>query len=560
MAPIAPVRGVAGTPRAGAPARWIPRLREAVEDFDWLQTTALTQDYVAYLHAAPERAAVPEAKEMLRVLRENRRYDDLLAVADALLTHRLMDPWVKRAVAQALVDRDRPAAALLVFESILQGPQPGSAETDEALGGIGRCTKEMYLRTTDPADRAAYLARSYQAYRGAYDRDARNIWHGINAAALLDRAARDGATSTADVPLPDDPVAEAHQLAAGLLVTVRDAAEPDAWQLATGCEACVALGEDDEAVSWASLLVEGGRASPFQLAALLRQLTVVWQLDTRTPPGDRLLPLLRAELLRHRGGDVVVDAAELREERLDPASESSLEKVFGDTRFVGLPWYRNGLERCRAVARIETESADGIGTGFLVQGPALHPDLPPVVLVTNAHVVPEGMDPRDAFVAFHGLDHDAATVEPRRFTVSALLWSEASTAPGLDTSILTLHHTPPGITLPPVAEDLPRLRGGTSQRAYLIGHPRGLETPQYSMQDNAILDYDEVLLHYRSPTEPGSSGSPVFDDQWRLIGLHHAGRGDTPRLHNQGGTYAANEAILIRAIRRRLAERPPQAQ
>lgn len=30
-------------------------------------------------------------------------------------------------------------------------------------------------------------------------------------------------------------------------------------------------------------------------------------------------------------------------------------------------------------------------------------------------------------------------------------------------------------------------------------------------------------LRYSVPTLPGSSGSPVFDTDWRLLGLHHSG-------------------------------------
>jgi V8-like Glu-specific endopeptidase len=86
-----------------------------------------------------------------------------------------------------------------------------------------------------------------------------------------------------------------------------------------------------------------------------------------------------------------------------------------------------------------------------------------------------------------------------------------------------------------------------------------LAQPQFSLQDNILLDYDQRVLHYRSPTEAGSSGSPVFDNNWRLIGLHHSGGIRMPQLNNAGGTYAANEGITFDAIRRGLATQPPEA-
>ena len=75
----------------------------------------------------------------------------------------------------------------------------------------------------------------------------------------------------------------------------------------------------------------------------------------------------------------------------------------------------------------------------------------------------------------------------------------------------------------------------------------------FSLQDNLLLDWDERKLHYRTPTEPGSSGSPVFNDQWELIALHHAGRADMRKLNGLAGTYEANEGISIHAIRAGIA-------
>ena len=66
--------------------------------------------------------------------------------------------------------------------------------------------------------------------------------------------------------------------------------------------------------------------------------------------------------------------------------------------------------------------------------------------------------------------------------------------------------------------------------------------------DNALLGYNERLVHYRAPTEGGSSGSPVFDDQWDLIALHHGGGNGLKRLDGQAGFYDANEGIYIQRI------------
>ncbi|HBL29593.1 MAG TPA: serine protease, partial [Acidobacteria bacterium] len=45
-------------------------------------------------------------------------------------------------------------------------------------------------------------------------------------------------------------------------------------------------------------------------------------------------------------------------------------------------------------------------------------------------------------------------------------------------------------------------------KVYVIGHPLGGGL-SLSLTDNALLGTSERLLHYRAPTEGGSSGSPV---------------------------------------------------
>jgi len=90
------------------------------------------------------------------------------------------------------------------------------------------------------------------------------------------------------------------------------------------------------------------------------------------------------------------------------------------------------------------------------------------------------------------------------------------------------------------------------QRLYIIGHPAGGDL-QFSIEDNHLLGCDDTLLHYRTPTEPGSSGSPVFEaEDWRVVALHHAGSENLASLDGVSGTYKANEGIAIRAIKRRI--------
>ncbi|HJZ74375.1 MAG TPA: serine protease, partial [Vicinamibacterales bacterium] len=93
-------------------------------------------------------------------------------------------------------------------------------------------------------------------------------------------------------------------------------------------------------------------------------------------------------------------------------------------------------------------------------------------------------------------------------------------------------------------------------RLYVIGYPASGDL-QLSLRDNEMIASNERYLHYRTPTAPGSSGSPVFDESgWSVVALHHAGREKMNRLDGKPGVYDANEGIAIGAIRRAIAANP----
>jgi V8-like Glu-specific endopeptidase len=519
----------------------IERIRRSADAFDWASLDREASAYASELRARALSPCKDEYGPVLLLLRSHRRYDALALVIDELLSHGVTDPVLMRHYGQAQIEQGCPAAALATLTRIIANPE-AEDEWGEARGLMGRCYKELYLRTTDPDRRGKELQEAVSTYLESYrERPEERYWSGINAVALLARADAE----RVGLPGHSSPGDESRQLAAAVLETVRVSPPDDIWAQATAVEALVAQGDTASAEHQVERYIEAG-PDAFALNSLVRQLTRVWSLDIETPPGSTLLPQLRSELLRKTGGVVSLDPHELAAERLETLSKSDqLEKVLGSDRYQTLNWYLKGLARCRAVARIETENEDGIGTGFLVRGVDLAPGLPEVVLVTNGHVVPEALDVDEAVVAFHATAGDDS--DPQRFRAVRQWWYRPSQYPELDTTLIELDGRPDDVTPVPIATRIPNMKAGATPRAYVIGHPRGLEQPQFSLQDNHILGYDETRMHYRSPTEGGSSGSPVFDKQWNLIALHHAGSLEMRRLDGPG-LYAANEGILVSAI------------
>jgi V8-like Glu-specific endopeptidase len=43
------------------------------------------------------------------------------------------------------------------------------------------------------------------------------------------------------------------------------------------------------------------------------------------------------------------------------------------------------------------------------------------------------------------------------------------------------------------------------------------------MQNNFVAYADANVVQYTTSTLPGSSGSPVFDDDFQVIAIHHSG-------------------------------------
>ena len=534
--------------------RFLEELNRTVDAFDRPGGAKLSDELVARLNDG-EALEPGVGRKVLGTLRRKCYFDLMEQVAEALRSAGVDDDQIRRQYAQALIDQGKTSAAAYVLE-LLDRTTRDPEEKAEAQGLLGRIGKQLYVNAvnadpsaaTKPAQRRN-LERALAAYEPVYrSNPSRYSWHGINTVALLARAKRDGVTlaSTAD----------AAAIASDILAIVEampvSEHSPPYWDLATAAEASLALGKVEQALTWIAKYVSRPEADAFELSSTERQLREVWGLTLDDPAGALLLPLLQASILQRQGGNVRLQPSEVGTAlaRTKEASGSrQLEQILGKDGVVSLKWYQQGLERARSVAQIRTSTGEGYGTGFLVRGGDIVAELgDELLLLTNAHVVSDDPDvqkaerslpSKDAVVVFEALE----TAAGKEYGVAKLMWS--SPPRELDATLLRLEPPVAGVPTVPMAAQLPARDG--KQKVYVIGHPggRGLS---FSLQDNLLLDYDERLIHYRAPTEGGSSGSPVFNQQWKLIGLHHAGGFGLQKLNGQPGTYDANEGIVMARI------------
>ena len=80
----------------------------------------------------------------------------------------------------------------------------------------------------------------------------------------------------------------------------------------------------------------------------------------------------------------------------------------------------------------------------------------------------------------------------------------------------------------------------------IVQHPEG-GSKSIAVGTNQVLGIHGVTLHYLTDTLPGSSGSPVFNDEWRVVAMHQ--RSDVVPCTLHGGLRYANAGILLSAIR-----------
>ena len=87
-------------------------------------------------------------------------------------------------------------------------------------------------------------------------------------------------------------------------------------------------------------------------------------------------------------------------------------------------------------------------------------------------------------------------------------------------------------------------------RVYVPQHPRG-RTKTYVFHNNFKVNQSDHYMTYTSDTEGGSSGSPLFDDQLNLIGIHHVGNYST---NEEGVRLLTNLGSRIEVVINDLAD------
>jgi endonuclease G len=261
-------------------------------------------------------------------------------------------------------------------------------------------------------------------------------------------------------------------------------------------------------------------------------------------------------------GPLALDGQERLERRkrmiASVAAESvadAFERYVGDNDLLPINYLLLGYLQSQSVGLIRyfdrREGKEAFATGFLISES---------LLMTNHHVFPVqtlaefeafAKDARIEFNYEYDLDgHRAAPVlfdlEPGRFL---------HTSQTLDMALIAVH--PTDVTGKHLVKRQGYLvlngtlgKAGLGDFASIIQHPGGKEK-QIAIRKNEIINIDlPDALIYVSDTAQGSSGAPVFNDQWQVIALHSAG----VAKKNTRGQFLDRDDEVIEPVNGRIDE------
>ena len=231
--------------------------------------------------------------------------------------------------------------------------------------------------------------------------------------------------------------------------------------------------------------------------------------------------------------DTVAEVMDDYYQKVEPLNV--LERIIQRNELMGVSFLIKGASVAKTVGRVIICSGNtvlGHGTGFMVS---------PRLMLTNKHVLSAKSDAVDSLIEFNFRDTPIGITPSVRFKL--LPYEFFFNNKKLDFALVAVEEINDGgrklseFGWNKLIQDSGKAVVG--EHVNIIQHPAA-QPKQVAIRQNTIVSVKDDFVHYLTDTRQGSSGSAVYNDQWDVVALHHAG---VPEMDAQGNYLLQDGSI-----------------
>jgi endonuclease G, mitochondrial len=196
---------------------------------------------------------------------------------------------------------------------------------------------------------------------------------------------------------------------------------------------------------------------------------------------------------------------------------------------------KRAVERTASVCKIELAHLNRTGTGFLIA---------PTLVLTNYHLLGHNDEEvknnaPNVVLRFGYITEESDNEQTFHLVAKQPILDKSQVANGLDYVLLQVDDKINKIKeIQPVPYELtPPTKG---MAIHILQHPQG-DTMKLAINDNGITGIHSTtgFIQYVTRTQGGSSGAPCFNEDWKVVALHHAQRAKSFGTIREGILFSA---------------------